>query len=60
MNILGNDLNTVFNGIVPLPLQNSGCCLWLDAADLSTITTISSKVSAWADKSGRGYNFNHE
>lgn len=30
--------------------------LWLDAADLSTITTVGSKVSEWKDKSGNGRN----
>jgi hypothetical protein len=30
--------------------------LWLDAADASTITTVSSAVSQWNDKSGNGRN----
>ena len=30
--------------------------LWLDAADSSTITTVSSKVSQWDDKSGNARN----
>jgi len=58
INISGNDLNTLFNGITPIPLQITGCCLWMDAADSSTVTITSSKVSGWTDKSGRGYNFN--
>jgi len=31
--------------------------LWLDAADASTVTTVSSAVSQWNDKSGNGRNF---
>ena len=30
--------------------------LWLDAADSSTVTLVSSSVSGWADKSGNGIN----
>lgn len=40
------------------PLSISGCQLWLDAADSSTITFSSgSNVSRWNDKSGNGLNF---
>jgi hypothetical protein len=39
------------------PLSIPGCQLWLDAADSSTITLSSSKVTQWNDKSGNGYNF---
>ena len=35
------------------PMTISGCTLWLDAADSSTITGTSS-VTAWTDKSGLG------
>lgn len=35
------------------PITISGCTLWLDAADSSTITGTSS-VTAWTDKSGLG------
>jgi hypothetical protein len=35
------------------PLSISGCQLWLDAADSSTVTGTSS-VTAWTDKSGLG------
>jgi hypothetical protein len=31
--------------------------LWLDAADASTVTTVSSAVSQWNDKSGNARNF---
>jgi hypothetical protein len=41
---------------VSTPLSISGCALWLDAADSSTIT-IATGVSQWNDKSGNGYNF---
>jgi len=37
------------------PIDIPGCSLWLDAADLSTITGTST-VTAWKDKSGNGYN----
>jgi hypothetical protein len=39
------------------PLTIPGCQLWLDAADSSTITLSSSKVTQWNDKSVNGYNF---
>lgn len=43
-----------YSSVIPiLPTQISGCQLWLDAADTSTITGTSS-VTAWADKSGNG------
>jgi hypothetical protein len=38
-----------------LPTQISGCALWLDAADSSTLTLSGSNVTAWADKSGNAY-----
>jgi hypothetical protein len=39
------------------PTQISGCALWLDAADSSTITFSSGiNVSQWSDKSGNGIN----
>jgi hypothetical protein len=37
------------------PKQITGCSLWIDAADASTVTGTSS-VTAVADKSGNGYN----
>jgi hypothetical protein len=39
------------------PLSISGCKLWLDAADTSTISLSGSDVTQWDDKSGNGYNF---
>jgi hypothetical protein len=39
------------------PLTIPGCQLWLDAADSSTITLSTTKVTQWNDKSGNGYNF---
>ncbi len=39
------------------PTDISYCKLWLDGADLSTITETSGNVSQWDDKSGNGYNF---
>ena len=34
------------------PLNISGCSLWMDAADSSTMTLSSSSVTQWNDKSG--------
>jgi hypothetical protein len=40
------------------PKLISGCSLWLDGADQSSMTFSSgSSVSSWNDKSGNGYNF---
>jgi hypothetical protein len=39
---------------VPTALAN--CALWLDGADSSTITIVSSAVTSWNDKSGNGRN----
>jgi len=37
----------------------TGCCLWLDASDSTTITTSSgSRVSQWRDKSSNAFAFN--
>ena len=49
--ISGEDISTLFEGIVIIPFTIPGCCLWLDSNDSSTITTISNKVSEWRDKS---------
>lgn len=38
------------------PTQISGCKLWLDGADNSTLTFNGVNVSNWADKSGNGNN----
>lgn len=38
------------------PLDISGCQLWLDAADSTTLTLSGSNVTQWNDKSGNGYN----
>jgi hypothetical protein len=41
-----------------VPSSISGCFLWLDASDNSTITYSSGiNISQWNDKSGNGYNF---
>ena len=37
------------------PTQISGCLLWVDAADSTTITHSSGSVSQWDDKSGNDY-----
>ena len=38
-----------------LPIQLSGCTLWLDAFDTSSIIQSGGKVSQWNDKSGNSY-----
>jgi hypothetical protein len=38
------------------PTQISGCQLWLDAADTTTLTLSGSSVTQWRDKSGNGRN----
>jgi hypothetical protein len=47
-------------GLVPppptIPLTISGCQLWLDAADTSSLTLSGSTVTQWNDKSGNGRN----
>ena len=44
-----------FGGVLPWTPANITTALWLDAADTSTITTVSGAVSQWNDKSGNGY-----
>ena len=39
-----------------IPTDISGCVLWLDGLDASSITSSSGSVSVWNDKSGNGYN----
>lgn len=53
-----NDIATVFKQKSPSPLDLSGCCLWMDASDQSTVTLSSTKVSKWTDKSVNGYTMN--
>jgi hypothetical protein len=43
-------------GTQPWTPANTTTALWLDAADASTITTVSGAVSQWNDKSGNGRN----
>jgi len=45
--------NTIYYG---LPGQVPGCQLWLDGADLTTLTLSGSSVTTWKDKSGNGNN----
>lgn len=46
----------ITSGYTPIPWTpaNISTALWLDAADASTITTVSGGVSEWRDKSGYG------
>ncbi len=37
------------------PTDVSGCQLWFDANDASTLTIVSGKVSEWRDKTANGY-----
>ena len=41
--------------IIFSPTDISGCLLWVDAADVSTITESSGDVSQWDDKSGNNH-----
>jgi hypothetical protein len=43
-------------GNSPWTPANTTTALWLDAADATTITTVSSAVSQWNDKSGNNRN----
>ena len=38
-----------------LPTDVSGCSLWLDAADATTLTLTGSNVTQWRDKSSNGF-----
>jgi hypothetical protein len=42
-------------GTYTSPIDVSGCVLWVDAADVSSITFSGSNVTLWADKSGFAY-----
>jgi len=53
----GNDIATVFKQKLS-PLDLSGCCLWMDASDQSTISLTSTKVNKWTDKSVNRYTMN--
>lgn len=44
-----------FRSILWTP-ENIETALWLDASDVSTITTVSGGVSEWRDKTGNGIN----
>ena len=50
-NVITSATGTAFN-----PTSISGCALWLDAADSSTLTLSGSNVTQWRDKSGNGNN----
>jgi len=41
---------------VQTPLSISGCALWLDASDTTTLTLSTNNVTQWSDKSGSGNN----
>ena len=41
------------------PTQISGCQLWMDAADITTMTIATGSISQWNDKSGNGYSFSN-
>jgi len=50
-------LSTQSAPVLLKPSDIPGLVLWLDAADSTTITQSSNKVSQWNDKSTSGYNF---
>jgi len=47
---------TIGSYITQTPIVLPGNILWLDAADTSSVTSVSGSVSFWRDKSGRGNN----
>jgi len=51
-----NDVGFLGSLAVPWTPAAITTALWLDAADASTVTTVSSAVSQWNDKSGNGRN----
>lgn len=57
-NLASGQLFKLYRPTTPLftPLAVSGCGLWLDAADSSTLTLSGSSVTQWNDKSGNGRN----
>lgn len=44
------------NGIKWTPLQIPGCTLWLDAADVTSVTVLNGNATQWRDKSGLSNN----
>jgi hypothetical protein len=57
-NIVSTSSTNVTTTSTFIPTSVTGCFLWLDAADNSTITYSSgSNISQWNDKSTNGYNF---
>jgi hypothetical protein len=48
------NLQTYLPGATFSPLTVSGCVLWLDASDSSTLTLSSGNMTQWRDKSGVG------
>ena len=49
--------STAFQGSLSVwvPTRISGCLMWLDGADRSTLTLSGTNVTQWNDKSGQGY-----
>ncbi|HWX21680.1 MAG TPA: hypothetical protein VN578_17385 [Candidatus Binatia bacterium] len=44
-------------GVYPTNITDAASCqLWLDAADLNTLTLNGTNVTTWMDKSGKGHN----
>jgi Concanavalin A-like lectin/glucanases superfamily len=58
LNLTGYTQSTsrVINSTAFVPTSITGCQLWMDGADSTTITTATG-VSQWNDKSGNAYNF---
>lgn len=54
-----NSMGT-FDAVGFSPADIPDLALWLDASDTATITQTGGAVSAWADKSGNGYNATQE
>ena len=49
------NLNRSTTGLIFNPTSISGCLLWVDSSDVSSITHSSGSVSQWDDKSGNNY-----
>ena len=51
-NLIPDSIALSWAGSTFVPTDHANCQLWLDAADLGTITEVLNKVSQWDDKSG--------
>jgi hypothetical protein len=54
-NFINTSSGTLYGTAPILPSAISGCQLWLDSADSTTLSLTGTAVNSWADKSGKGY-----